>query len=201
MMKERVNTSNDTLQDTFHRMGSTVRYLQCISMQYRPTDEVRTKIMVVREVINSVMMLIKEIEGCTSPGKLAKWKTSNPTASLCSRIGKGAKNTLEYIDDFNYGSGNARNVPGRQNYIRFQLTFAHNTNFNNFLDEVNARLPELHKTNKMFKAFSNCKNYVVGGVLMWLHWKYIRTWFRGCLLTWEQDPIGTFLQKPWTVET
>ena len=27
----------------------------------------------------------------------------------------------------------------------------------------------------MFKAFSNCKNYVVAGVLMRSHWKYIRT--------------------------
>ena len=135
----------------------------------------KTKIMVVQEVINSVMMLIEEIKGSASPIKLAKWKTSNPTAGLCSRIGKGAKTTMEYINDFKYGSGNVRNVPGRQNYIRFQLSFAHNINFQDFLEEVNARLPELHKTNKMFKAFSNCKHYVVTGVLMRSHWKHIRT--------------------------
>ena len=84
-------------------------------MQYRSTDEVRTKIMVVQEVLNSVMMLIEEIEGSASPVKLAKWKTSIPTAGLCSRIGKGAKTTMEYIDGFKYGLGNGRNVPGHQN--------------------------------------------------------------------------------------
>ena len=131
--------------------------------------------MVLREVINSVMMLIEEIEGSATPLKLAKWRTSNPMAGLCSRISKGAKTTMEYIDSFKYESGNARNVPGRQNNIRFQLCFALDINFDDFLKEINAQFPELHKHNKMFKAFSNCKNYVVAGVLMRWHWKHIRT--------------------------
>ena len=170
-MKERVNNSNEASQDTFQRTGSTAKYLQCISMWYGSTDEVRTKIMVVQEVINSVMMLIKEIEGSATPVKLAKGKTSNLTTSLCSRIRNGTTTTMEYINGFKYGSRNVWNVPGRQKYIRFQLSFAHDIDFDDFLEEINA---ECHKTNKMFKAFSNCKNYVVAGVLMQSHWKNIR---------------------------
>ena len=145
MMKERINISDDASQDIFQRTGSKDRYLQCISMQYGSADEVRTKIMVVQEVINSVMILIEGIEGSATPVKLTKWNTSNPTASLCSQIGKGAKTTMEYIDEFKYRSGNAQNVPGRSNYIQFQLSFAHDIDFDNFLEEVNVQLPELHK--------------------------------------------------------
>ena len=123
----------------------------------------------------SVMQLIEEIEGSAAPVKLSKWNTSNLTAHLCSRIGKGAKTTMDYIDGFKYGSSNAQNVPGRSNYTCFQLSSAHDIDFDDILKEINARLPELHKTNKLFKAFSNCKNYVVAGVLMRLHCKHIRT--------------------------
>ena len=82
---------------------------------------------------------------------------------------------MEYVDGFKYGSGNARNVPGEQNYIRFQLSFSHDVDFDDFLDEINARLRELHRHNKLFKAFSNCKNYMIMGVLMHSHWKHIQT--------------------------
>ena len=110
MMKERITTADDASQDTFQWTGSKDRNLQCISMQYGSTDEVWTKIMVVREVINSMMILIEEIEGSATPVKLAKWNTSNLTVNLCSRIGKGAKTTMEYINSFKYGSGNSRTI-------------------------------------------------------------------------------------------
>ena len=82
---------------------------------------------------------------------------------------------MEYVDGFKYGSGTSRNIPGQQNYIRFQLSLAHDIDFEDFLDKINAQVPELHRHNKLFKAFSNCKNYVVAGVLMRSHWKHIRT--------------------------
>ena len=144
-------------------------------MRYGSTDEICTKVMVVREVINATMKLIEEVNGLAAPVKLAKWSTSNPNKGICSRIGNGAKTTMEYVDGFKYGSGNAHNVRGKQNYIRFQLSFSHDVDLDDFLDEINTRLPELHRHNKIFKAFSNCKNYVVAGVLMRSHWKHIRT--------------------------
>ena len=131
--------------------------------------------MVVREVINETMKLIEEVNRSAEPVKLAKWATSNPNKGICSQIGNGARITMEYIDGFKYGSGNTRNIPGKQNYIRFQLSLSHDTDFEEFLDKINARRPKLHKHNKLFKAFSNCKNYVTVGILMRSHWKHIQT--------------------------
>ena len=144
-------------------------------MQYGTADEIRTKVMVMRKGINDPMKLIEDVNGSAAPVKLAKWTTSNPNKGICSRIGNGAKITMEYVDGFEYGSGNAHNIPGKQNYIRFQLSFLHDMDFDDFLDEINAHLLELHRHHKLFKAFSNFKNYVIAGVLMRSHWKHIQT--------------------------
>ena len=143
-------------------------------MQYGSTDNVRTKIMVVREVINSVMKLIKEIEGSATLVKLAKWNPSNLTANLCSQIGKGAKTTMDYIHGFKFGSGNAQKVPGRSNYIWFQLSFAHDINFDDFLEEVNAQLPELYK----LQNICGCRCTYEVTLETFKEWDSIRSFFK-----------------------
>ena len=174
--------------------------LQYVSMQYRSAHEVLMKVMVVREVINATMKLIEEVNGSAAPVKLAKRHTSNPRKGICSRIGNGAKTTMEYIDGFKYGSGNTCNVPGQQNYIRFQLSLSHDVDFDNFLDKINAHLPELHWHNKLFKAFSNCKKYIFAGVLMCSHWKHIHTDDLEVIFSWGSAiQLGLFSRnlEPW----
>ena len=170
MMKE-----DDALEDTCKQQGTGGQYLQCISLQYRSVDEVQTKIMVVREVINSVMKLIEEIKRSTTWVKLSKLRNENATAWLCSHIENGAKTVSKYIDGFLYRSGVSHNVPSKAQYIHFQLLLLTNIDFGKFLYELNLHLPEIHHLNQAYKAYSNCKDYVVMGTLMRSYYCHIHT--------------------------
>ena len=161
MMKE-----YDTSDNTCKQQGMGEIYLQCFSLKYRLVDEVGTKIMVVHEVINSVMKLIKAIEQSITRVKLTKWRNKNPKVWLCLHIRNGAKMVSEYIDGFRYGSGVSRNVPGKAQYICFQLSLLTEIDLWEFLYELNSQLPEIHHSNQAHKAYSNCKDDVVMGALM-----------------------------------
>ena len=68
----------------------------------------------------------------------------------------------------------AKKNPLSTNYIRIRLTIANTVDFDSLQTKLNARLPEIHEENRVYRAYSHCVEPVTVGLLLRSHWKDIR---------------------------